>query len=66
MGWHGDDEDDGVKVEHDGLVHETDAAQLYEIDGDKVWIPKSVILDENDGGDFILVKSWWAEKEGLA
>lgn len=58
-----DDDEDGTELEHDGMIHETDMAQLYSIDGEKVWIPKSMILETTD--DTVLVKSWFARKEGL-
>lgn len=53
----------GCEVEYDKLIRETDAAQLYSIGGDEVWIPKSVILD--DDGTVLTVQRWFAEKEGL-
>ncbi len=50
----------------------TDAAICVEIDGDDVWIPRSVIEDGPDTdtlkrGDHVdvEVRSWWADKEGL-
>ena len=59
-----DDDDDGIELEHEGMIRETDMAQLYRIDGEKVWIPKSVITETGD--DTVMVKSWFAKKEGLA
>lgn len=39
-----------VEVEFDRRITETDDAVLFEIDaGEQVWIPKSEILDEEDG-----------------
>lgn len=50
----------------------TDMALLVEIDGEEVWIPKSVIHDDSEVFDdsenstgTLIVKKWWAEKEGL-
>ena len=52
-----------VTIDHDGLVYETDDAKLFEIDDEKVWIPKSLISDEDD--ESVDVPEWFAEKEGL-
>ncbi len=49
------------------------ALQIKLETGDTVWIPKSVIHDdsevfdddENSEGE-VVVKTWWAESEGLA
>jgi hypothetical protein len=57
---------DGVTVEQ-----ETDKAILVKFeDGSKSWIPKSVIDDDSEvyqmGTDgTLIVKQWFAEKEGL-
>lgn len=52
-------------------LHETGKAVLVDIDGDETWIPLSVTdYAENscERGDSLTleVKTWWAEKEGLA
>jgi hypothetical protein len=53
-----------IDIEYDELKHETDMAYLVIIDGDEVWIPKSVCeLDEDN--QIIEVQEWFAEKEGL-
>lgn len=51
------------------VLHETEMAVLCEVDGDEVWIPRSVIedgedLETGDTGD-IEVAEWFAIKEGL-
>lgn len=51
-------------------LKETDLALLVELDGEEVWIPKSVIDDDSEVyrvGDegTLVVHEWWAEKEGL-
>lgn len=58
------------------VIREADSglALLVELDsGDTVWIPKSMFHDDSevyDDGDNaegeVVVKTWWAEKEGLA
>lgn len=51
-------------------IRETAKALLCIIDGDEVWIPKSVIDDDSevyqdgDEGDLVITE-WFAEKEGL-
>lgn len=60
------EEDDWVDVAHDGVIHKTGLATLYDIEGDEVWIPNSVHEESDDQDNVVLVKSWWAEKEGLA
>lgn len=54
------------------IIRETDKAVLARIDDKEVWIPKSCIhddseafsaaADQNEGT--IVVKRWWAEKNG--
>ena len=51
-------------VEYDEHLHDTDDARLFLIDGEKVWIPKSVIEDDDDMGTLELA-SWFCEKEDL-
>jgi len=50
-------------------LRETERAILVSRLGVETWIPKSVISDESEvfeegGTGTLLVKSWWAEKEG--
>jgi hypothetical protein len=54
------------------VIRETDKALLVDLDGSEVWVPKSVVHDdsevwsaENAVGDLV-VKYWWAAKNGLA
>ena len=55
--------DDCVYMDHEGLEHESPKAKLFIIHGEKVWIPKSVIDDDNE--ELVGVKKWWAEKNNL-
>ena len=48
---------------------ETDSALLVDIDGDEVWVPKSVIHDDSEVYEkghegTLVVESWWARKKG--
>lgn len=60
-----------VTVEVDEVVRETDLAFLVRIDGDELWMPKSVVegggeLDILGFQDIELeVAEWFAKKEGL-
>ena len=65
--------DDPVSLGHGTCRKETAKAvmlRLTEQGEDEVWIPKSVIHDDSEvyaeghDGD-VVVKRWWAEKEGL-
>lgn len=52
------------------VKHETDKAVLCEIGGEEHWVPKSVIDDDSEvykGGTSgeLVVKWWWAQKNGL-
>jgi len=55
-----------VSIDYDHRVNETAKAILFLIDGEEYWIPKSVIIDddEEESGS-IEVAQWFAEKEGL-
>jgi len=52
-----------VGVSYEGIEYVTNLAAKIIIDGEKFWVPKSVIVDADD--ETVIVKSWWAEKEGL-
>jgi len=50
----------------------TEKALLCEIDGEDIWVPKSVIHDDSEVYDdednsqgLLAVKKWWAESNGL-
>lgn len=51
-------------------IAETVLALKVEVDGESVWVPKSVVDDDSEvymkGNEGILVvQEWWAEREGL-
>jgi len=49
-------------------LHSTDLAVLFDFGLDDLkWVPKSVMEDWPDEGEFgdVLIKEWWAEREGL-
>lgn len=54
------------------VVRETDKALCVELDGGvEQWVPKSVIHDDSEVWNAettgeLIVKYWWAEKNGLA
>lgn len=66
--WEPEDVDCGwdkesVRIAHDGIKHMTDLAVLFNIDGDDVWLPKSVIASVD--ADEVWVAEWFAERENL-
>lgn len=54
------------------ITRETDRAVLAKIGDQDIWIPKSCIHDDSEAFDMqnaegtIVVKRWWAEKNGHA
>jgi len=55
--------DDCIYLDHEGKVRESEKAALFNIHGEEIWVPKSVIDDENE--EIVAVKKWWADKNGL-
>lgn len=58
-----------VPVEVGGILVATDRAVLVEVDGEEVWVPRSVIeggdgLEESEETQEIDVAEWFAEKKG--
>lgn len=66
------DEDDDTYVMGEGkCTQDTEKALLIVIDDKKLWIPKSVVHDDSEvyrtGQEGkVVVKLWWAEKNGHA
>lgn len=69
-----------VELAYDEVVTRTDEAMLFSMDGEDIWIPKSVIEDERledawetsaygddaaEGQGTLHVAIWFAEREGL-
>lgn len=73
MSWD-EDGDEPCELGHGKIEHATAKALLVALDsGGKHWIPRSVIHDDSDVFDEVdanegevVVKTWWAEKEGLS
>jgi hypothetical protein len=69
-------DDDGregtVSFDVEAVEAETERAILVEIEGEKVWVPKSQITEDSEvyskksGGGELIVTRWWAEQQGLA
>ena len=53
-----------IYVKHDGLIHKTPKAYLFDIKGKQVWIPKVVVDTYND--QIVGIKQWFAKKESIA
>lgn len=52
-------------------TRDTEKALLVKIDGKDVWIPKSVVHDDSEVYEVghegeVIVRRWWAEKNGHA
>lgn len=66
-------EEDLVEVQYSQIAHETAEAICLEvvlcgeeIDNEvTVWVPKSLIMEENPKRNIIKVPDWFAKKEGL-
>ncbi len=54
------------------ITRESDKALLIKIGDKEIWVPKSVIHDDSEAFDMknaegtVVVKRWWAEKNGHA
>lgn len=65
------DRDDTTTFDVDAVEAESEKAILVEIEGEKVWVPKSQIHDDSEvyskasGGGELVVSTWWATKKGL-
>lgn len=70
----GGSEDGRVSLGRAKIIKTTDKAirVILDSDGKAHWIPESVVHDDSevfkgcDGAGDLVVKAWWAEKEGLA
>jgi hypothetical protein len=51
-------------LDYTEIIHETDGAILFSIDGDEVWIPRS-LLELDESTHTVTVPEWFALKEGL-
>lgn len=65
------DREKTVLFEVEDVEAESDKAILVDIDGVKLWVPKSQIDEESEvyskksGGGLLVVSRWWAEQKGL-
>lgn len=62
-------EDEAVEFENSVCSAETEKAIRAKVDGEFHWIPKSQLHDDSEiyrNGDTgkLVVKEWWAKKEG--
>lgn len=64
VGWEDDGKDPETEhLDYESIEHMTEKAALLIIDGDKVWVPKSQILEASD--THIEVTTWWMKKQGI-
>ena len=57
--------DETTLIDFDEIKHDTGRATLFDIDGDDIWIPNSLIVDIWDHDHQVEIPVWFAEKEGL-
>ena len=64
---------DYVPIDVADYIRSTDLACLFEIDGEEIWVPKSVIdWDSSDFGEddegmdgTVYIAEWFCDKEGI-
>ena len=61
---------DTAEFEGISVLQETEKAIKCEIEGEEFWIPKSVIHEDSEVYEegtegSLIIKRWWAEKNGL-
>uniref|UniRef100_A0A6M3M5S0 Uncharacterized protein n=1 Tax=viral metagenome TaxID=1070528 RepID=A0A6M3M5S0_9ZZZZ len=64
---------DIYRFDHDGVIATSQKAVLLNVNGDEIWIPRSVLVDPEDGdgmergdpADQVAVLAWFAEDRGL-
>lgn len=62
---------DTVSFDVDQVEAESDKAIFVELEGEKIWVPKSQIHDDSEvysmasGGGSLIVTKWWAAQRGL-
>lgn len=61
----GRDDLEMVRVACDGIVKETAAAVLLEIDEERHWIPWSLIGDHDEEWREFTIPRWFVEEKGL-
>jgi hypothetical protein len=71
IGSRNDSNDDFVEIEADEVLHQSEAAFLFSIDGEDAWLPKSQIecpddIDVGDENVIVGIKRWLAVEKGLA
>lgn len=58
-------EEDLAEIYFDEQITETDKAILFNIEGEEVWVPKSLITYIDYYENYFEVYVWFAEKEEL-
>lgn len=56
-----------VLIDFDGVIAQTERGVLVNVDGDEIWIPKSLVdnLDSIEDDGYLELPVWFAEQEGL-
>lgn len=60
-----------VPIPFDEILRETALAFLFVIEGEELWVPKSVIenpdtIDADEVGGEVWLAEWFSKKEGLS
>jgi len=55
--------DDTIYARHNGLIHKTPQAYLFDIQGRQIWMPKVAVDTYND--QIVAIKRWFAKKERI-
>lgn len=58
-------DDDDVTLTYDSKKNETKKAILFKMNGEKVWIPKSQIVEVDETSKAVVVSAWIAGEKGL-
>jgi len=58
-----------VEVAYVARVQETEKAMLFKLTagflGKSLWVPKSILTDEDEGRGVFCVPRWWGDQEGV-
>ena len=54
-----------VEIDFDEFECETEKAYLFIVEGEKIWIPKSICRDIDEDLNTVYIPEWFAEQEDL-
>lgn len=62
----GTERGDDIVFEYEELRHATDDATLLHVEGEKIWIPHSQLVEHWPDSNEMQISQWIAELKGLA